>query len=171
MEKSKTTLNTILSQVKELERIDHFRLGTIVKLDAENNRIWVDYDGNPLEKPVLAALGTPWVNREELTRFINKIDSVKLDFMEGNPARPVIRDLFFSIKELNSSNSDLLEEDTLTVKASEIVFEATRQITIRCGNTQTIFKAEKSEIIQEADDIKSNGRKNNKIKGGSILLN
>ena len=171
MKNKLSTLTSIVTQTKELDRIDHSRFGTIVKLDSENNLIWVDYDGNPLEKPVLAALGTPWINREDLTRFINRVDKVKLDFLDGNPSKPIIRDLLYSLNQINSSDSDSFTQDLLEIKADEIILKANKQITIQCGNTKTVYNANRSEITHEADEVESKGHRNNKVKGGTIFLN
>ncbi|MCG8333995.1 MAG: hypothetical protein MJE63_05730 [Proteobacteria bacterium] len=166
-----TNLLTIVNQTKELKEISGYRLGTIVKMDLNKSLIWVDYADNPYTHPVLAKLGTPWIGSDELTMFKNKIDSVKIEFLEGNPAKPIIRDLFFSVNEMNRSDSKALEDKQVKVEADEIVLKGNKRIIIQCGETKTIFKADGSKIIQEADQITSSAQVTNKIKGGSISLN
>lgn len=166
-----TSLNTIVTQTKERKQLEGYRLGVIQKMELKKNRIWVDYPDNPYDHPVPAQLGTPWIGSEELIMFEHKIDSVKIEFLDGNPTKPIIRDLFFSVNEMNRANSKLLEDKRVTVEADEIMLKGKKQITIQCGDTKTIFKADGAKIIQEADQISSSASINNKIKGGSIRLN
>jgi len=171
MKKTDSALNTILTRTNELEPIEGFRLGTIVKMELEQNRIWVDYDGNPSEKPHLARLGTPWITSEELNLFYHKIDSVKLEFLNGNPTKPIIRDLFYSTNEINRSKSNWLADKVIELEADEIILRSSKRLVLQCGSTKTVYDAERGEITQEADQIKSSANKNNRVKGGTVLLN
>jgi hypothetical protein len=165
------TLKSIVSQTKELERIDSYRLGTIVKVDLEKNGIWIDYKDNPLKKPVLAKLGTPWVGSEELTFFINRADEVKLEFLNGDPTHPIIKDLFFSVNQMNSSQTKPANTKVMKIEADEIVLNGHQRIVIQSGNARTIYRAEGSQIIQEAEQIESTAVSENRLKGGAVLLN
>lgn len=166
----KQTLKQVLTQTKVLESIEGSRFGTITKID-NDQKIWIDYAGNPYFKPVLAKLGTPWIEMDELKLFQNRIEAVKIDFMDGNPAKPIIRDLLFSAVDVNRSNSKCLKNDVLEIEAGEIILKGQKKVTIKCGNVQTVYEAESSEITQKADTVNTEARINNKIKGGTIHLN
>ncbi len=137
----------------------------------EKNIVWVDYDGNPFAKPLIAKLGTPAISRDELIDFIDRIESVKINFNDGDPAQPIIRDLFFSVSELKEDTSDQLKNRVVEIEADEIILKATKQVIIQSGEARTTYKADGAEIIEEADQIDSSAKLNNRIKGGSILLN
>jgi hypothetical protein len=171
MKKPISTLNQIVTRTKALERIESFRLGSIVKTVVEKNQIWIDFDENPFRKPILAKLGSPWISSDELKLFLDKVDSVKLEFLDGNPSQPIIRDLFFSVNDLNRAKVNPNENKVIEVEADEIIFKGRKQITLQSGNAKTILKAEGSEIIQEADRIDSSVETNIRIKGGTVLLN
>lgn len=64
-----TNLNTIVNRALELNTIEGFRLGIILKMNLKKNQIWVDYADSPYDYPVLAKLGTPWIGSEELVMF------------------------------------------------------------------------------------------------------
>lgn len=72
---------------------------------------------------------------------------------------------------MNRSDSKALEDKRVKVEADEITLKGKKQIIIQCGETKTIFRADGSRIIQEADQITSSANVNNKIKGGSVCLN
>ena len=164
-------LKCVVSQTKELEKIESFRLGTIIKMDLEKNCIWIDFEENPSTKPLLAKLGTPWVSDDELNLFKNRIDTVKLEFLDGNPLKPIIRDLYFSVNEMNKSKSNPLKNKIIEVEADEIILRGRKQIIIQSGDARTVYKAEGAEIIHEAEEIDSSASTSNRIKGGTILLN
>lgn len=164
-------LENILSQTQELERIEPFRLGTLVRIEPEHNRIWVDYTDNPFNRPVLAKLGTPWVTGEDLIQFQDKVDSIKLEFEGGHPSKPIIRDLLFSVTEMKRSKTDFLKDRVLAIEADEIVLTGKKRVSIICGDTKTIFDARSSEITQHAKQISSTATTSNRIRGSSILLN
>jgi len=171
MSKPTLELKHIVEQTKELEKIETFRLGVITKVDTVGGQIWVEYDGNPYREPLVAKLGTPWLTIDKLIQFIDRVDSVKLDFLEGDPAKPVIRDLFYSLDEINRSGSDPLTDKKIEIVADEIILRGKTKIIIECGDARTIYLAEGNEIIEEADQIDSSANKNNRMKGGKILLN
>lgn len=165
------TLKQIICQTRALEKIEGSRLGKLVKVDLEKNQIWIDYEGNPFSKPLLAKLGTPWVSNDELKLFNDRIDAVKLEFSDGNPTQPIIRDLFFSVSAMNRSKSQPLQKKVLVIEAEEIIIKGHKQVTIQSGNAKTVYQSEGAVITQEAEQIDSAADTNLALKGGSILLN
>lgn len=166
-----TTLNHILQQTRELEPIGTYRLGTIVKLEPNTNQVWIDYEGNPLAKPLPARLGTAWIGYDELNQFKDKIDSVKIEFLDRHPAKPIIRDIFFSVNAMNRSTLNRFTNKVLEIEADEIILKGNKQITIQSGDAKTVYKAKGAEIVQEANLIVSSADKDHKIHGGTVRIN
>lgn len=166
-----TSLTKIVDQSIELSGIQGYRLGTIVTIDITKNSIWVDFPDNPFNKPILAQLGTPWISSDELTMFRDKLDCVKLEFLDSNPAKPIIRDLFYSVNQLSRSGSKPFEDNVVEVEADRIILKGKKEVIIQCGETRTIYQAEGSEIVHEAEQIQSSAKTVNRVEGGSILFN
>ncbi len=167
----KIELEKIIYRASELDKIEDTRFGTLVKMDTEANKIWVDFEDNPYKKPIVAALGTPWITAEDLHQFADCVESVILSFNEGNLGKPIIRDLFYSLNELNRRKIGLSEGSKIEIEADEIVLKGRTRVTIECGDARTVYRAEGNEIIEEADQIDSSANKTNRIRGGKILLN
>ena len=165
------TLKKIICQTTELEKIEGSRSGKVVKVDLEKSQIWIDYEGNPFSKPLIAKLGSPWINWQEFNLFKDRIKEVKLDFLDGNPSQPVIRDVFFSISGMTRPESKPLRTKVLKLEADEIIIKGHRQVTIQSGNAKTVYRSEGAEITEEAEQIDSAADTNLTLKGGSILLN
>ncbi|MCG8335443.1 MAG: hypothetical protein MJE63_13045 [Proteobacteria bacterium] len=166
-----TNHTKIIDHSKELNKIHGYRLGTITTIELTKNRIWVDFPDNPFNKAILAQLGTPWISSDELTVFRDKVDCVKLEFLDNNPAKPVIRDLFYSVNQLNRSGSKPFEDKVVEVEADRIILKGKKEVIIQCGETRTIYQAEGSEIVHEAEQIQSSAKTVNRVEGGSILFN
>lgn len=59
--KEKVNITRVLEKTQSIqsEKIKSARLGWVVKLDLENDLIYVDYENNPLNVPIVAGLATP----------------------------------------------------------------------------------------------------------------
>ena len=140
-----TNHTKIIDHSKELNKIHGYRLGTITTIELTKNRIWVDFPDNPFNKAILAQLGTPWISSDELTVFRDKVDCVKLEFLDNNPAKPVIRDLFYSVNQLNRSGSKPFEDKVVEVEADRIILKGK--------------KKSSSNAVRPEQSIRQRGRK------------
>lgn len=171
--KPKVNITQIVEKTRQITResVISDRLGKLVRLDVENNRIWVDYDDNPFDKPVLALLGNANLTFENFKEQENVISWLQLRFINGDLTQPVIRDVLYSASCLNRKKDTSPEHQKLHVKADEIILEGKTRITLKCGQTQTTYTADRNEIVEVADQIDSTARINNKLRGGKVSLN
>lgn len=171
MMKKSVELCRIVSATKEPKPIETFRMGRIVKLDKERDLIWVDYDGNPFQKPLQAKLGTADYGFGQLEAILSKTHSVQIEFIQGDPALPIIREIFFSASMIDLTRNRYSEERVLTLEAEEIVLKGTKRVVIQSGEASTTYRAEGAEIIQDADLVYSSANLSNQIKGGRVVIN
>ncbi len=159
------TLNTI---VKETQKIETNRKGWITKVDEKNNAVWVDYENNPSASPQLAQLSNPWITLENLKMATKENSVVQIDFENGDASKPVIRDLFYSITDVDRKP---IENRVIRIEAEEIILSGRKRVVIQSGNAKTTYIANGGELIEEADQIDSSADLNYRIKGGTVLIN
>lgn len=171
MKKKTVELYKIIDITAEPENIKGFRMGRIVKLDKESDRIWVDYDGNPFQKPLQAELATALYGFEQLEAILCKTHTVQIGFIQGDPALPVIREIYFSASQIDLAKNRLKEDKVLTLEADEIVLKGKTRVVIQSGEASTTYRAEGAEIVQDADLVYSAGNLSHQIKGGKVSIN
>ncbi|MCP3927406.1 MAG: hypothetical protein GY714_33020 [Desulfobacterales bacterium] len=162
--KTDTLIETIETKAEEyLEKITiQATYGKIIRI--EDDEIWIDFDNNPDTTPVIAKLGCLHISFDELEKSVELVESVKIDFEDGDTQKPVIRDIFCSISKLREQND---EEINLTAK--KIVLNAETEIQLTCGNSTVVLN--KKEIFNESDNLVSTSRNSNRIMGADIQLN
>jgi len=166
--KGEFSANTV---TKELDRIDTTRLGWIKKLDAETNTIWVDYERNQAQVPLPAKLANPWISWKDLMEAISKEATARIDFEDGNPLKPIIRDIFYSISAIKETHQQSTKKRVIHIEAEEIILKGNKRVVIQSGKAKTTYIAEGGELIEEAEQIDSSASKNQRIKGGKVFLN
>lgn len=155
----------------ELELICQSRLGWITKVDEKKDAIWINYQGNPLQVDLLALLGTPFLTLENLKDAESKNMSVEINFKNNDPQKPIIRDIYFSVAELNKKGQQAPKNKTLYIQADRIVLDGTTEVIIKSGDAKTVYQADGNKISDEADRIDSSAKGSNKIKGGIVKVN
>ncbi len=167
MEKSKKVV-PLKAVSLELEPILSARLGWITKIELDSNQIWVDYEENPLGHPQLALLEINF-SLEELKNALSNIKALRVVFFNGDPERPIIRDIFYSITDRQEPVEDPYK--TVHVKSETLILEGTKKLIIKSGGVECTFDAVLGELSFDAENIRSNAKNNYKIKGGSTTLN
>ncbi|MCP4296544.1 MAG: hypothetical protein GY786_13150, partial [Proteobacteria bacterium] len=143
MREKKTVLQTILNEEKNEPKaqINDICCGRIVKIDFENDIIWVDHNNNSSGRPIAAELASPFVTLKHLKRTSFIANKVQLDFKNGDPLQPVIRDIFFSINDLELNKDRKIVEETLHIKADRIILEGASEVIIRSGDVKTTYSS------------------------------
>lgn len=171
--KQKVNITQVLEKTESVQKqkIESSRLGWITTLDLKNNMIFVDYEENPLHKPVEAVLADPRLSLEDLGESEHMIQHLHLKFLDGNPAKPMIKDVLLSTVSLSIQRKNSRIQKEIHIKADRIVLEADTEVAIKCGKTQTTYFAEGNRILQEADSIDSSATLFQKIRGGKVDVN
>ncbi len=179
MTENQYKINNRTVETVELERIEGHHYAEIVRIDRENGFIWIDYPGNPLNRELPAEITD---NNISVQSILNKPllpKLVKIEFYNGNPTFPLIREIYYAAAEEKTeseSSTEIVktveeEEKTIRIKATRIILEADEEVIIKSGNAKTIYRAEDGKIVEEADDIESEAKLNYRLKGGSVLIN
>ncbi|WP_300667624.1 DUF6484 domain-containing protein [Desulfoluna sp.] len=145
-------------------------VGHIVGMEREDNAVFVDYEGNPSKKPVIAKLGRPFMLKDLQNAIARSLD-VRLDFENHDPGRPVVTNIYYSILDSNDEAEKDLSTKEIRVHGKRIVIEAETEIVIRSGEASTTYTAKNGRLVSEGVEILSEALHANKIKGASIALN
>jgi hypothetical protein len=133
------------------EVIEGVVIATVVGFDHE--RVLVQLPNQPLALVVSQSCG----------RRLDASDigaEVALTFVGGDPARPIILDKIARPAAFS----------TATIHHRELVFEADRQITLRCGKSSLTLTRD-GKIVISGKDLLSRASSVNRIRGGVIQLN
>ncbi|MBI9089324.1 MAG: hypothetical protein JEZ12_08910 [Desulfobacterium sp.] len=164
-----------ITQLNVSQKIDGVRVGQIIEID-ENGKIRVNYPENT-RGPVPARF-TRSVDIEALKLAEKNSLQVLLVFENNDPGLPIITDLLSSlIDDISTPDGTTLETnlktnepDDIIVDGRRLIFEAQREIVLRCGKGKIVVNADGKIIIKGTNVVSySSGR--NKIKGGSVLIN
>lgn len=153
------------------EEIEGFRYGKILEIDEATDTIWVDYADNPLKEQLPAKLASPFLTLDNLKEASLRPSLVQLEFIEGDPAKPLVRDVYFSLSDQAKEKKEEIIEKTVHLKADRIILEGESEVIIRSGNVSSIYKSDEGKLIEKADNIRSTARLNNRIQGGAVLIN
>ncbi len=158
-------------QTKTDQKIDGYRYGKILEIDETAGVLWVDYADNPLKEKLSAQLASPYLTLDNLREASVRPNIAQLEFVEGNPAKPLVRDIYFSLVDQAKEKRGEIVQKTIRLKADRIVLEGDSEVIIKSGNVKTVYKAVEGKLVEEADDIRSTARRNNKVQGGVVLIN
>jgi hypothetical protein len=131
--------------------IEGIVIATVVGFDHE--RVLVQLPDQPLALVVSQSCG----------RRLDASDvgaEVALTFVGGDPARPIILDKIARPAAFSIT----------TIHHRELVFEADRQITLRCGKSSLTLTRD-GKIVISGKDLLSRASSVNRIRGGVIQLN
>lgn len=121
----------------------------------------VDFDGNPFGHSLPAKLGRGF-RRDEIELAIDSQLTCRIDFINGDVNFPIVTDIFFSL---------LNPQETLILRAKKIVIEASKELIIQSGETQTRYSGADNRITSQAKYITSQAQKAQKIQGGTVSIN
>jgi hypothetical protein len=158
-------------QTKSDDLIKGYRYGKILEIDVETDTIWVDYPDNPFREHLPAKLANPYLTLDNLKEASLRPNIAQLKFIEGNPARPVIKDIYFSLADQAKEKRGDIIEKTVHLKADRIILEGEREIILQSGNVRTVYNGDTGKLTEKAEEIRSTARLNNKVQGGSVLIN
>ena len=136
------------------------RIGWIVEVHPEKNRVKVDFENNPFSQPIWASLGRAFTRSEIFMAIDNKLDC-RISFLSEDLTIPTLVDIYIS----------LLEEQELVVKAKKITLHAEEEVLIGSGETQTKFSGTDGRITTTAKHVSSSAEKIQKIQGSKVKLN
>jgi hypothetical protein len=159
------------TRFKALETFETCRIGWIKKLDREHKTVWVDYEHNPAQRPIVAKLVNAWISFAELESALQRQAKVQIGFENGHPLKPVIRDIFYSLEERLQPEEIPTTERVVRIEAEEIILSAQKQIVIESGATQTVYDAKTGTFTVKAKTIETTADKSHRIKGGAVLIN
>jgi hypothetical protein len=146
-------------------------VGDIINVidEAGDQKIFVNYPGNPYTTPLMA-LSTTKLNAADAGK------QTVLSFDQGNPLRPIIMGLLQNPapaeEEIAIDVRKELVGNALQAKldGEQVTLSADKEIVLKCGKSSiTLTKAGKIIIRGEYLLSRSNGV--NKIKGGSVQIN
>jgi hypothetical protein len=156
---------------KAVDKINTSRIGRICSWDLEQEALWVDYEANPFHKPLPAKLAVYDISFADLKQAVTHAHSVRLEFENGNPERPVIKDIYLSITKLKTAAPSSSLKEQVHIKADEIILEAESRIILKAGDVQTIYNAQAGTLITEATRIDTSATLTHKLKGGAVHVN
>jgi hypothetical protein len=133
------------------ETIEGIVIATVVGFDHE--RVLVQLPDQPLALVVSQSCG----RRLEASDVGSE---VALTFVGGDPTRPIILDKIARPATFS----------TTTIHHRELVFEADRQITLRCGKSSVTLTRD-GKVVICGKDLLSRASSVNRIRGGVIQLN
>ena len=136
------------------------RIGWIVEVHPEKNRVKVDFENNPFSQPIWASLGRAFTRSEIFMAIDNKLDC-RISFLSEDLTIPTLVDIYIS----------LLEEQELVVKAKKITLHAEEEVLIGSGEAQTKFSGTDGRITTTAKHVSSSAEKIQKIQGSKVKLN
>ncbi|ELA3110290.1 hypothetical protein ACRTC9_04390 [Vibrio vulnificus] len=136
------------------------RIGWIVEVHPEKNRVKVDFENNPFSQPLWASLGRAFTRSEIYMAIDNKLDC-RISFLADDLTIPTLVDIYIS----------LLEEQELIVKAKKITLHAEEEVLIGSGKTLTKFSGTDGRITTTAKYVSSSAEKIQKIQGSKVKLN
>lgn len=161
----------IPSELLEIERINSSRLGWIVSVDSDG-KVLVNFEENPFQSAIQAKLSRPFM-RDDLTHASQQALEVKLEFENGDPRFPIIRDIFYSI--LNKTNKKQEQPDNknreIHLKGKRIVIEGETEIVIKSGKASTTWLAKEGKLVERAERVRSTAKINQRIEGGTVSIN
>jgi hypothetical protein len=134
-----------------LDTIEGVVIATIVGFDRD--RVLVQVPGQPIAMLVSQSCGRR-LDNEDLGA------EVALSFVDGDPMQPLIIDKITRPAQFSPS----------TIHSRELVFEADRQITLRCGKS-SITLTRDGQIVIRGKDLLSRASSVNRVRGGVIQLN
>lgn len=157
-----------ITQLNVSRKIDGVRVGQIIDID-ETGKIVVNYPENT--RGPLPARFTRSVDIEALKLAEKKSFQVLLVFENNDPDLPIIIDLLSSHDDTTlETHPETNEPDDIIVDGRRLIFEAQREIVLRCGKGKIVVNADGKIVIKGTNVVSySSGR--NKIKGGSVLIN
>ncbi|EHV5549690.1 hypothetical protein K0W38_000835 [Vibrio vulnificus] len=136
------------------------RIGWIVEVHPEKNRVKVDFENNPFSQPIWASLGRAFTRSEIFMAIDNKLDC-RISFLSEDLTIPTLVDIYIS----------LLEEQELVVKAKKIALHAEEEELIGSGEAQTKFSGTDGRITTTAKYVSSRAETIQKIQGSKVKLN
>ncbi|MCP3925184.1 MAG: hypothetical protein GY714_21630 [Desulfobacterales bacterium] len=153
------------SNLIHFETKDTSCFGTIIELNEEGNKIYVDYEENPYEKPLVAWLAYR-ISYEDLKFATEKQLKVKLIFENGDYKKPVIERIDFSYFDEQEDNCQ-----DIHIKGNKIVFEADSKIVLKSGSATAVLTASNGKFTIKGENIESSANLNNDINGASVSIN
>jgi hypothetical protein len=151
----------------------HPRLGRIVGLDRDG-RVLVSFAGAP---PTAASTLGP-VPRAELEQAAREQRVVVLGFLDGRADAPVLLSLHGPAPttalepepEPEPVDVEVEVEVEVDVDGERRVVEATRELTLRCGEASITLRNDGTITIR-GRDVTSWARRRQRIRGGSVSIN
>jgi hypothetical protein len=150
-------------------KIAHRCVGNIVEVDPATKIVRVDFEGNPYKRPLQAMLGRPFM-LEDLTKALDYVLDVRLDFEDRNAAKPIITDIYYSIMNDHRPEEAFVDRD-IVIKGRRIILEGNDKIVIKSGGAVTVYDAKSDGCVTKAKNVSSTATQTNRIRGGNINLN
>lgn len=168
---SQIELTTLIVESDRNKKITGFRYGKILDVDENSDTIFVDYAENPLKERLRAKLASPYLTLDDLKEATHRPAVVQLDFIEGDPSKPLVRDIYFSLADQVREKKEEIVEKTVHLKADRLILEGTTEVIIQSGGVRSVYKASEGKLTEEAEKIRSSANRSHRIQGGSVLIN
>lgn len=148
------------------------RMGRIVELSGEGHALVIFPGNHGVPVRARSVLDAPPRAGEHPAALVGA--SVLLLFEDADPARPVIvglvRDTLRPEPGCPEVALDLGNERDVVVDGQRLVFDAKREILLRCGKSSVLLRRD-GKVLIRGEHLVSRASGPNKIKGGSISLN
>ena len=155
--------------VENLLRSATLHLGRITQIDKETQQIRVVCPSIS-EDEQIATLGSPYLSSQALLYATDRFSFVVLDFQTYD-GQPIIRDVLYSMNDKVKSNKKDLNHKNIHILADEITLEGKQKVTIKSGDSETVYEAKKGKLTTIARKIRSAATMENKVQGGSVRIN
>lgn len=148
-----------------------FCVGQIVRVTDENIAM-VDYPGNQLG-PVKARATTDVLGQLKTHSAVGT--PVLVAFIDGDLKSPIIIGIIREALIPTTSSEEVMSDRVtglrdVTIDGKKIVFDATKEIILRCGKSSVTLKKD-GKIIVKGTQITNRASATNKIKGASVRIN
>jgi hypothetical protein len=145
----------------------HPRLGRIVGLAADGRALVGFADAQPQPASTLGP-----VSHAELEQAAREQRVVVLGFLDGRADAPVLLSLHGPSESLAAPTPEPARSTPLAleVDGERRVIEASRELTLRCGEASITLRGDGSITIR-GRDVTSSARRRQRIRGGSVSIN
>ncbi len=146
-----------------VESVQGVRIGRFVSVE-ESGRITVDYPGNRFGS--LAARSVVNISLED------KGEEALIAFEKNDPRLPLVIGIIRKrpVAPAEKMALDRKEIKDIIVDGEKIVFDAAKEIELRCGESSIKMRSD-GVVIIKGDRIVSRARGVNKIKGAAVTIN
>ncbi|UTZ21903.1 hypothetical protein [Vibrio campbellii] len=151
----------MIQQEEQDQKVEiNSRIGRIIEVHPDLNRVKIDFENNPLGQPIWGSIGRAFTISDIELAIDNQLDC-RIEFFVGDFNLPILTDIYTS----------LLCEELLVLRAKKMRIEGEESITISSGEAKVLLTAKNGSIKSKAKNISTSAEKLQKIQAAKITLN